>query len=260
MAHVFSQEDKLGSNVEVYELNDAISLTAMQSIARRSLCSAICFSYPTKIQGVFWVDTFNQQQQIQICGHGLLATANILKKRDKLVTKLCNRYTEADISEENQQLWLGFEIASIKAPTTPKLLDNCFIEPPCSSAIIGDENGYWVLEWPTEIDFLTLSPDFKRIIEQTSRAVIATQISSDANFDINLRYFAPQYGANEDAATGSACLILANYWQQRIGLSQCKVQQMSSEGAVIDCKIAHNKAWISGTVLISASKDLTSSQ
>lgn len=229
----------------------------MQSIAKNSQCSAVCFTYPTKNLGVFWVDTFNQRQQIQICGHGLLATAHILKKRFKCVTTLSNNYMQTDIRYSNKQIWLGFESKPIKKVNSLKLLENCFIEPPCYSAVSGGEDGYWILEWPSNTNLKTLSPNFKKITQQTTRAIIATQISSHPDFDINLRYFAPQYGTNEDTATGSACIILANYWYKRTSRFQFKAQQLSEEGAVINCKLEQNKTWINGTIIVSSSKNLT---
>ena len=45
------------------------------------------------------------------------------------------------------------------------------------------------------------------------------------------RYFAPQYGSPEDAATGSAAVQLAAFWSPRLARERFTAVQLSPEGA-----------------------------
>ena len=46
-----------------------------------------------------------------------------------------------------------------------------------------------------------------------------------------MRYFAPQYGVEEDIATGSAMRVLAQYWSSRF--KQLTVYQCSPQGGLL---------------------------
>jgi predicted PhzF superfamily epimerase YddE/YHI9 len=98
------------------------------------------------------------------------------------------------------------------------------------AAVAGGESGYWVLRWPDGFDLARLRPDLRAIARSTGRAVIATAAGGDG--DARLRYFAPQYGNDEDTVTGSACVVLADFWRDRLGDTLTFVQQSPRGGSV----------------------------
>ena len=71
------------------------------------------------------------------------------------------------------------------------------------------------------------------------RALILTTFGHGKT-DYALRYFAPQYGTNEDSATGSANLQLAKYWQTYLNKKKVTGVQLSSQGGLFQVT-KHNK-------------------
>jgi len=51
------------------------------------------------------------------------------------------------------------------------------------------------------------------------------------------RYFAPQYGPPEDAATGSAAVQLAAYWALQLNVDHFKAHQLSPQGAWMQLRL-----------------------
>jgi predicted PhzF superfamily epimerase YddE/YHI9 len=90
----------------------------------------------------------------------------------------------------------------------------------------------------------------------TRRALIVTcAVSKDLALqgeNIHLRYFAPQYGIAEDAATGSAMRVLAGYWQQRGLGDELQALQRSPEGGLLWSRVQNQTTWVGGYVSFTA--------
>jgi predicted PhzF superfamily epimerase YddE/YHI9 len=198
-----------------------------------------CVMWPAR--EALQVRCFGAGEPIRFCGHGLLAAANIWRERAPgreymTLRTATGRYTA--LQEENQ-LWLRAPRRRCRAVTPPPTSAQWFDRAPCASALAGDAQGYRILEWPAGTDLATLQPDLDAIARSGGRSVIATQAHSGDEWDFTLRYFAPQYGAPEDGATGSANAVLADYWHGR-GLerkSQARpyyvARQCSPRGGVV---------------------------
>ena len=111
---------------------------------------------------------------------------------------------------------------------------------PIAAATVGGDSSYLVLELADSSALKALQPDFGALIVATQRALIVTAKSkgADGSSDavggsstIVFRYFAPQYGSPEDAATGSAAVQLAAYWSSRLQRKRFNALQLSLKGA-----------------------------
>jgi predicted PhzF superfamily epimerase YddE/YHI9 len=69
---------------------------------------------------------------------------------------------------------------------------------------------------------------------------------------VALLKIAPQYGNDEDAATGSACAVLADYWQRRSGAGQWRMLQLSRAGALFHARIGREGVSIGARVVDAA--------
>lgn len=94
----------------------------------------------------------------------------------------------------------------------------------------GAEQDYWVAVLSNQEQVAQLQPNLLALAEYTQRSLIVTAQSSALDVDFVLRYFAPQYGVPEDAATGSANAVLANYWAQRLRKTELCSRQLSAKG------------------------------
>jgi predicted PhzF superfamily epimerase YddE/YHI9 len=106
----------------------------------------------------------------------------------------------------------------------------CPGEPAIDAATAGGADGYRILSWPDGTDLHRLRPDVSTIRDFDGRALIITADRGEGR--VALRYFAPQYGNDEDAATGSACVVLADYWQRRRRGDRWRMLQQSAAGAL----------------------------
>ena len=77
-------------------------------------------------------------------------------------------------------------------------------------------------------------------------AVIALSIKNidKKNAIAHFRYFAPQFGVNEDSATGSAVSVIAPLLFRLHGLNKAKLIQQSNNGALLSYEFSNAKVVI----------------
>lgn len=199
---------------------------------------------------------------IQCCGHGLLAAASFWLSRHKLgqLTLQMNGssiqcVTPAsgeDSEQDTQLLWLSFTPLAVTPCPIPPWTERLFGSIPIAAAQAGDWRGYIILEWPQDYPLDTLPGPAALLQAATERALIVTAAcgsgSGTQEEDIRFRYFAPQYGVDEDSATGSAMRVLASYWQQRRDIQQLTAYQCSPAGGLLYSRIENRRVLVGGRV------------
>lgn len=122
---------------------------------------------------------------------------------------------------------------------------------PWRAAEAGGDEGYLVLEWPQDFDLRALPIPSYALHRHTKRSLIVTaRDTQSSNFDVKLRYFAPQHGVPEDTATGSAMRVLATYWMNRDLDEQLQAQQCSRYGGELRSHIRGDLTWVGGHVSV----------
>lgn len=212
---------------------------------------------------------FSAHSKIQLCGHGTLAAnAAYQLHADNGEPSIFNPASSNSYQSDGQLHWLKLAGIEVSETAVPEWAAAAFSNTPTRAAIAGDTRDYLIFEWPSETQNLaTISADFNTIKTHTQRAVIATQwlaTNKPSNqclphYDFAQRYFAPQYGSNEDSATGSAHRVLASYWHNRTGQKRFTAWQCSAAGGILHSHLytdlhngnANNSIWIGGQVQIS---------
>lgn len=87
-------------------------------------------------------------------------------------------------------------------------------------------------------------PDLLKITHLKARGLIVTAPGTDTDFVS--RFFAPQFGINEDPVTGSAHTTLTPYWSRRLGKSELTARQISKRGGFLKCKVLGDRVEMSG--------------
>jgi predicted PhzF superfamily epimerase YddE/YHI9 len=155
-------------------------------------------------------------------------------------------------SHESGIGWIGSDVPSLSPVAVPAWTNLFTGDAPLACAKEGDDTGYLVVEWPEDTDLAGLYPPGDCLQRHTMRALIATCRISPANSlageNIQLRYFAPQYGVDEDVATGSAMRVLASYWQQRGLGNQLRGLQRSARGGWLFSRLESTRVWVGGIV------------
>ena len=67
--------------------------------------------------------------------------------------------------------------------------------------------------------------------------------------DFSSRFFAPNFGIDEDPVTGSAHAQLAPYWSDKLGESKLRARQLSTRGGELVCEVVGQRILISGKAI-----------
>lgn len=99
-----------------------------------------------------------------------------------------------------------------------------------------EEKGYLIAVLESEGAVGNAQPELHALCQLSQRALI---ITAPAKHSCNfvLRYFAPQYGNNEDQATGSANVVVAPYWFKRLKLRELTSRQLSQNGGLFTLRL-----------------------
>jgi predicted PhzF superfamily epimerase YddE/YHI9 len=212
--------------------------------------------------GCYVVESFTPQGvRIQFCGLGALAAARAVfdqKAADAAVLEFANveqRWKARQSTDDSDTPIIPTPIALIyKRPSPTDCPVPAFAAPvlgmqPLTAAEVGGPSGYLVLEVADTSMLQALQPDFNALTAATGRALIVTAKTMHADGPgIVFRYFAPQYGTPEDAATGSAAVQLAAFWSSRLEGERFTAVQLSAQGARLQLGCSDDSVELSARV------------
>ena len=240
-----------GSSALIVIYKIGLTSKTMQYIASQSNHPATVFLNQNEITkrhcNIRW---FNQTTEIKRCGHGTLAAANFLIKYfgycPEVFTSMSNERFTIRVKKQRAQLLLK-SIEPKKSELAKGELKSVFSLAIKAAYSTGDKNGYTVVLFNEEFnkefskdvekdDLKSLHVDFKALSKLHKNAVIALSIKNmdKKNAIAHFRYFAPQFGVNEDSATGSAVSVIAPLLFRLYGLNKAKLIQQSNNGALLN--------------------------
>jgi predicted PhzF superfamily epimerase YddE/YHI9 len=179
-------------------------------------------------------------RRIQFCGHGALTAAWVIFDQHELDAATLTFSNELQSWQARRtaadpgNITLIYRKPSPVDCAVPEFAAAALGEQPLSAAKVGGPAGYLLLELAGEDTVRALQPDYGAIDAATERALIVTaQTMYNDEPACVFRYFAPQYGTPEDAATGSAAVQLAAFWCPRLGCGRFTAMQLSPQGALL---------------------------
>lgn len=250
-----------GSSALIVIYKIGLTSKTMQYIASQSNHPATVFLNQNEITkrhcNIRW---FNQTSEIKRCGHGTLAAANFLIKYfgycPEVFTSMSNERFTIRVKKQRAQLLLK-SIEPKKSELANGELKSVFSSAIKAAYSTGDKNGYTVVLFNEEFnkefskdvekdDLKSLHVDFKALSKLHKNAVIALSIKNidKKNAIAHFRYFAPQFGVNEDSATGSAVSVIAPLLFRLHGLNKAKLIQQSNNGALLSYEFSNAKVVI----------------
>ncbi|MFT5084066.1 MAG: putative PhzF superfamily epimerase YddE/YHI9 [Lentisphaeria bacterium] len=182
---------------------------------------------------------FSKGRQVARCGSGSLSAAKILFDEYSMHTPL-------RVTTSVQTLLLGrqnglAEKYFYQTATLPMVKLSRFrhMQTMINRKIktvhaIGGDSDYYLIELYSQKAVRQCSINAQLLGLISKRALIVTAASDSTHWDYVMRYFAPQYGNYEDAATGSANAMLAPYWQTRLLKKKVRGRQLSKQGGIFD--------------------------
>jgi predicted PhzF superfamily epimerase YddE/YHI9 len=255
-----------GNLAVIHGLADAKGTRPLQPLSGRQLPGAVTQCNVSRCENnQYRVDCYQRGEKIRCCGHGLLAVAHALFESgiDTRIDFEGGVYAERSPPEQGTRLtWLylpAISAAPIDLPPWASQLFSTIDEQhtvPVDAAATGDTNGYLLLQLNEQICLESLNVDVNAISANTGQAVLAWQRSTEDTSMIKMRYFAPQYGNNEDAATGSVLRVLGPYLQRTAGLESFSVFQCSRQGGRMMVRNGATSVAINGNVQSVDGKEL----
>jgi len=231
-----------GGLAEVHWLGSVASPDVIEAAASRleDLPAADCVRvFLAAHDGRYTAESFTPAgNRIRFCGHGALAAAWwVFEQPETNAASL--QFSNADRSwlaqssaAANADIRLTYDTPEVRDCTVPDWVRAALGAQPQAAAEAGGPADYLLLEFAGPEAVRTLQPENAAIGAATRRALIVTARAASEQGCV-FRYFAPQYGVPEDAATGSAATQLAAYWKPRLGSDHFSASQLSLGGALM---------------------------
>ena len=149
-------------------------------------------------------------------------------------------------SKENEHIQLDFPVRPTTPCERPTDLEKSLGVPVLSVSHYG--SGY-LAELSSDNDVKKVKPDFvlmETFLKNGLYGVIITARSSQPEYDIVSRFFAPVAGVPEDPVTGSAHCSLAPFWSSRLNEKTLNAYQASARGGALKMTLEDDRVYLSG--------------
>mgnify|MGYP003589353753 CR=1 FL=1 len=229
-----------GNPAAVCPLEDWLPDSLLQSIAEENNLAETAFYVGREAHyNLRW---FTPTKEVDLCGHATLAAAHVVFKRNPGLTRITfeSRSGPLHVSRESDLLTLDFPAQEGKRCDIPPNLSKALGRRPRECYRSMD----YLAVFETESNIVGLTPNFRLLKTLDLRGVIITAPGTDSDFVS--RFFAPNYGIDEDPVTGSAHCTLAPYWAQRLGKTTLSARQLSKRTGSLQCRVDGERVFISG--------------
>ncbi len=239
----FSDQLFGGNPAAVCPLEQWLPETLMQQIAMENNLAETAFL--VNEQDGLRIRWFTPTREVNLCGHATLAAAWVYFHHIKPgADTLCFNSLSGPlrVTRKGERLTLDFPVADLQTAEPPQLLINAIGVTPLECYAAED----WMVLLDSEKSVRTLQPEMRLLQQLGRRGLIVTAAGSDCDFVS--RFFAPNYGIDEDPVTGSAHTLLTPFWAQRMKKQQLVARQLSPRGGKLFCELAGGRVLISGQV------------
>jgi PhzF family phenazine biosynthesis protein len=237
-----------GNAAVVFALPSAQETAWMQQIAYDMKVSETAFFYPTH-EG-FHLRWFSPIIEVDLCGHGTLAAAHVLREAGYFTTHSTARFVTRSgvLTARPQADWIELDFpalaqqATIPTPELVNALGTPFV-------YVGTDGDDYLVELESEDAVRSLRPDIQLLSTVRTRAIIVTSRATSSRYDIVSRVFAPSLGIDEDPVTGSAHCSLGPYWMAKLRKRELIAYQASSRGGLLHLRMRGSRILLSGKAI-----------
>ncbi|MFA6449819.1 MAG: PhzF family phenazine biosynthesis protein [bacterium] len=245
----FTTEPFRGNPAGVCILDNEADERWMQDVATEMALSETAFLQ--KKDDGYSLRWFTPAAEVDLCGHGTLASAHILFEQNQLAPDAVARFHTRSglLTVVKKAGWLEMDFPAEPDQPAPgaakfsEALGNITIK------YLGRNRMDFIVEIESEKLLRELSPDMAKVKEITTRGLIVTSVAESDEFDFASRFFAPILDIPEDPVTGSAHCCLAPYWEKRLGKSSFNARQVSKRGGVLKVRSAGDRVIIAGQAI-----------
>jgi PhzF family phenazine biosynthesis protein len=243
----FTSKPFSGNPAAVCILESELSEVTMMKIASEMNLSETAFVL--KQNEEFNLRWFTPKTEVELCGHGTLASSHILWESGILSPDLKAVFNtqsgKLSARKINNEIELDFpaipEVERDLSSDLPLLIKTLNYNP---VSVSSTEHNY-IAEFDSPETIKNIEPDFQ-LMEQLPLYGLIVTSKADGEFDIVSRFFTPSKGISEDPVTGAAHCALAPYWYKKTGKDTFKAYQASERGGILKLKINGNRVMLTG--------------
>ena len=222
-----------GNPGAVCPLEDWLPEDQMQKIAFENNLSETAFFVP-HLDG-FYIRWFTPNSEINLCGHGTVATAHALWHHlgyDKEIIKLYSKGGDLQVSQSLGKIYLNFPAIGLSPIASTADIEKAFGKNIEENYVGGNNAIVLVLSHETDVQNFVLQKAL--LLALPCRIAYITAKGSASDFVS--RVFAPSMQIDEDPVTGSAHCALVPFWATRLGKTELFALQLSDRGGSLWCR------------------------
>ena len=233
-----------GNPAAVCPLDEWLDDALMQNIAaENNLAETAFFVENGDSYDLRW---FTPTTEVNLCGHATLASAYVLFNYLDYAQKEIRFNSKSgilNVSKKGEFITLDFPNERATVCQTPQAIKNAFALEPFVVLRSVD----YIVVFEDGIDITKISPKLDELKKLDLRGVCITTTHNE--YDFVSRFFAPNYGIDEDSVTGSAYTQLTPYWAERLNKTSFTSKQLSRRGGELTSEIKKDRVFISGTAV-----------
>jgi predicted PhzF superfamily epimerase YddE/YHI9 len=237
-----------GNPAAVCPLTEWLPEATMQAIAAENNLAETAFFVAQGDR--YLLRWFTPTVEVDLCGHATLASGHvvtrILTPERRSVTFDTLKAGPLELTRDGELLAMDFPSWPPEAkPAEPRILAALGAWP--AESFVARGRTLAVYDRADEV--AALRPDFAAMRRVEGADAIATAPGRDG-VDFVSRYFAPNYGVDEDPVTGSAHCVLTPYWAARLGRERMTARQISARGGELTCTLRGDRVTIAGHAVL----------
>ena len=237
-----------GNPAAVCPLVEWLPEATMQSIAAENNLAETAF-FVAQGEG-YLLRWFTPTVEVELCGHATLASGyvvtHILTPDRRSVRFETLKAGPLEVSRDGDLLAMDFPSwPPEQEPADPRILA-ALGRMPAESFVA---RGRTLAVYERTEHVAALKPNFAAMRRVPGADAIVTAPGGDGT-DFVSRYFAPNFGVDEDPATGSAHCVLTPYWAERLGKRQLKARQTSMRVGELLCTLKGDRVTLAGHAVL----------
>ena len=216
----------------------------LQAIAEENNLSETAFFVETA--DGYHLRWFTPVAEVDLCGHATLAAAHVIflhLDSPESILRFHTRSGLLTVQRDGMQRVMDFPAQVPVACPTPPALTAGLRKTPLAVLAAAD----YIAVFSSEEEIRAITPDFAQLRRLDRRGVCITAPGDNADFVS--RFFAPNYGIDEDPVTGSAHCQLMPYWSERLGKTRLCARQVSRRGGELRCELRGERVQLAGTAV-----------
>jgi PhzF family phenazine biosynthesis protein len=246
VVNAFAETTFGGNPAAVVALEQWLNDELLQQIAAQHNLSETAFIVP-EVED-FSIRWMTPVDEVKLCGHATLASAHVYfnhlnYKKDKITFH--SKSGPLHVTKRNdEKLTLDFPADTFEEIKGAAEIEKALNIKPL--AVYKSSFDYMVIA-NNQSEIENLSPDLSILKKFPTRGTIVTAKGDEADFVS--RFFAPQFGVDEDPVTGSAHTAMIPYWANKMGKTILSAIQLSKRKGYLDCELVGDRVLISGSAI-----------